>query len=94
MRQVNVHEAKTQLSKLLEAVERGEEVTIARNGRPVATLNRVASPRRAGFGSVPEFEAWTPERLAEIDQQLAGELAEAEGVEQQELSSGFASRAS
>ena len=35
---VNVYEAKTQLSKLLEAVERGEKVTIARAGRPIADL--------------------------------------------------------
>ena len=33
---VNVHEAKTHLSRLLERVERGEEIVIARNGRPVA----------------------------------------------------------
>ena len=35
---VNVYEAKTQLSKLLEMVERGESVTIARAGRPIADL--------------------------------------------------------
>lgn len=35
---VNVHEAKTHLSRLLERVERGEEVTIARAGTPVARL--------------------------------------------------------
>ena len=35
---VNVHEAKTTLSKLLAAVERGERVTIARAGKPVADL--------------------------------------------------------
>ena len=35
---VNVHEAKTQLSRLLARVEAGEEVTIARNGAPVARL--------------------------------------------------------
>lgn len=39
MRQVNVHEAKTELSKLLEAVEAGERVIIARAGRPVAVLS-------------------------------------------------------
>lgn len=36
--QVNVHEAKTHLSRLLEQVERGDEIVIARNGRPVARL--------------------------------------------------------
>ncbi|KYH45313.1 type II toxin-antitoxin system Phd/YefM family antitoxin [Branchiibius sp. NY16-3462-2] len=35
---VNVYEAKAQLSKLLEMVERGESVTIARAGKPVADL--------------------------------------------------------
>jgi antitoxin (DNA-binding transcriptional repressor) of toxin-antitoxin stability system len=40
MRQVNVHEAKTNLSALLTAVEAGEEVVIARSGRPVARLVR------------------------------------------------------
>jgi prevent-host-death family protein len=35
---VNVHEAKTHLSKLLERVESGEEIVIARAGRPVARL--------------------------------------------------------
>ncbi len=35
---VNVHEAKTHLSRLLAIVERGGEVTIARAGRPIARL--------------------------------------------------------
>lgn len=35
---VNIHEAKTQLSKLIEAIGRGEDVIIARNGEPVARL--------------------------------------------------------
>lgn len=38
MRQVNIHEAKTQLSRLLEDVERGERIVIARAGQPVAVL--------------------------------------------------------
>jgi len=51
MTQVNVHEAKTHLSRLLEQVEAGEEVVISRAGRPVARLvaYRVpAKPRRPG----------------------------------------------
>jgi prevent-host-death family protein len=43
---VNIHEAKTHLSRLLEQVERGEEVVIARAGVPVARLLPFA-PRRA-----------------------------------------------
>ena len=42
---VNVHEAKTNLSRLLAQVEGGEEVVIARNGKPVAQL--VACQRRS-----------------------------------------------
>jgi prevent-host-death family protein len=45
--QVNVHEAKSKLSKLLELVEEGETVVIARNGHPVAEL--VPARRKAGF---------------------------------------------
>jgi prevent-host-death family protein len=48
VRQVNVHEAKTELSRLLEEVEGGERVVIARAGEPVAVLvpYRVAVRRR------------------------------------------------
>jgi prevent-host-death family protein len=42
MRTVNVHEAKTHLSMLLGVVEDGEDVVIARAGRPVARLTRYA----------------------------------------------------
>jgi prevent-host-death family protein len=45
--QVNVHEAKSQLSRLLELVESGESVVIARNGTPVARL--VPAARQVGF---------------------------------------------
>jgi prevent-host-death family protein len=44
MAMVNVHDAKTHLSKLLERVEAGEEIVIARAGTPVAKLVAV-SPR-------------------------------------------------
>ena len=42
--QVNVHEAKTQLSRLLAEVERGREVIVARDGVPVAKLVPFPSP--------------------------------------------------
>ena len=47
---MNVHEAKTHLSRLLEAVERGEDVVIARSGKPVARLvpARSQGARRPG----------------------------------------------
>lgn len=51
---VNVHDAKTQLSRLLAAVERGESVVIARAGRPIATLTAYQPPtgRVAAPGSM------------------------------------------
>jgi len=42
---INVHEAKTNLSKLLVRVEAGEEIIIARAGRPVARLSAVHEAR-------------------------------------------------
>ena len=53
MRTVNMHDAKSQLSRLVEAVESGEtdEVVIARNGRPAARLVPMLSAGR------------TPERI-------------------------------
>jgi len=49
---VNVHEAKTHLSRLLERVSRGEEIIIAKAGRPVARLVSVEDrPARRVPGS-------------------------------------------
>ena len=47
---VNIHEAKTHLSKLLERVRKGEEVLIAKSGRPVAKLVPL-DPRQRQPGS-------------------------------------------
>ena len=51
METVNVHEAKTHLSRLLAQVEAGEEVIIARNGKPVARLVAVQKRGKPQFGS-------------------------------------------
>ncbi len=42
-RTVNIHEAKTHLSELVAAVERGEEIVVARRGTPVVRLVLVES---------------------------------------------------
>ena len=50
--EVNIHEAKTHLSRLLERVAMGEEVIIAKAGKPVAKLVAVEPARRKfKFGS-------------------------------------------
>lgn len=54
---VNVHEAKTHLSRLLERVKGGEEIVLAKAGRPYARLVPIEpKPRELGFvpGSVPD----------------------------------------
>ncbi len=69
MRMVNVHKAKTELSRLLEAVEAGEEVVIARAGRPVARLLPVPADvrlpgRLAGkLRIAPDFDAPLPPEI-------------------------------
>ncbi len=48
---VNVHEAKTHLSRLLARVEQGEDIVIARAGRPIARLSKyVAEPEKRVMG--------------------------------------------
>ena len=49
---VNVHEAKTKLSRLLAQAEAGEDVIIARSGTPVARLELVQKPGKREFGSM------------------------------------------
>ena len=71
MQTVNIHAAKTHLSRLLDAVADGEEILIARAGRPVARLvplEGATAPQRrqlgrlAGQFSVPEdFDAPLPD---------------------------------
>ncbi|WP_338074746.1 type II toxin-antitoxin system Phd/YefM family antitoxin [Kineococcus vitellinus] len=68
---VNVHEAKTHLSRLLEAVERGEDVVIARSGKPVARLvpARSRGARRPGSWKgrlvvAPDFDETPDDVLA------------------------------
>jgi len=51
--QFNIHEAKTQLSRIVERVEHGETVIISRAGRPVAKVVPLpAVRRRSGRGSL------------------------------------------
>ncbi len=56
---VNVHDAKTRFSKLLEQVRRGGEVIIAKAGRPVARLTAYAPrPRKIAAPGGMEGQGW------------------------------------
>ena len=78
MAEFNVHEAKSNLSRLLALVERGEEVIIKRNGEPVADL--VRHRRRTGRrtlgalrGTISLPEGWdAPMTDEQVDRFLAG----------------------
>lgn len=68
--EVNVHEAKTHLSKLLERVALGEEVIIAKAGTPVAKLVPLNVARREfKFGSA-RGEFAVPDDSAEADREI------------------------
>jgi prevent-host-death family protein len=49
--EVNIHEAKSNLSKLIERARAGDEVIIAKAGTPMVRLVPVDSPRKPIFGS-------------------------------------------
>lgn len=71
MTTVNIHAAKTHLSRLVEEAAAGKEIVIAKAGKPVAKLGPLAAGREkrklgvlAGKGTVPaDFDASLPEEL-------------------------------
>jgi len=79
MKQVNIHDAKTHLSHLIEEVEHGEDVVIARHNRPVARLVPIATTTRIP-GALQEkitihddFDTpWPDEALAAFRDKLEG----------------------
>ena len=67
---VNIHEAKTHLSRLLKRVAGGEEVVIAKAGKPIARLSPVAAPGKRVLGLdkdqgfiADDFDAPLPEDI-------------------------------
>jgi prevent-host-death family protein len=70
---VNVHEAKTQLSRLLLNVESGEEVVIARDGKPVARLVRYEEARKKRVLGRDAGKVWiSPNFDDEVDPETWG----------------------
>jgi len=74
METVNMHEAKTHLSRLVERAARGEEIIIARSGRPVARLVPLAGQERPRvFGRMrgkiriaDDFDAPLPDDVVDL----------------------------
>ncbi|PPQ39503.1 type II toxin-antitoxin system Phd/YefM family antitoxin [Rhodopila globiformis] len=80
MRTVNIHEAKTHFSQLVEAAANGETVIIARAGKPLARLTALEQPaaggqRRLGFmrGQVTVPDDFDTLGAAEIAAMFHGE---------------------
>jgi prevent-host-death family protein len=69
--EVNIHEAKTHLSRLLQRVAEGEEVTIARAGVPVARLVAVEKKRNVRPMGFARDEIWMAD---DFDAPLPDEL--------------------
>jgi prevent-host-death family protein len=73
MKYVNTHDAKTQLSKLIAAAQKGEEIVICQAGKPVARLTGYTGGRKVpklgtGAGKVVLHPGWdSPETDAEIE---------------------------
>ena len=77
---VNMHEAKSSLSRLVAQVAAGEEVVIARAGKPVAKLVKYElEPRKLGGW---EGKVWMADDFDETDEEL---IALFEGSEDEEL---------
>ena len=58
MKQIGVHEARTQLSRLLDEVERGETITITRHGLPIARLVPVRGRQRSVKEAIAALKAF------------------------------------
>ncbi len=65
MTKVNVHEAKTHLSKLLEKAMNGEEVVIAKAGKPMVRLVPIEPENKDWFG-MDEGKAWIADDFDEL----------------------------
>ena len=72
MKQVNLYEAKTQLSALVEAAAAGEEIVIAKNGKPRVKLVAVDPPARKApreFGFWAKYDWEPPEMFPETTEE-------------------------
>ncbi|MBK7641605.1 MAG: type II toxin-antitoxin system Phd/YefM family antitoxin [Planctomycetes bacterium] len=69
-RQVNIHEAKTQFSKLVERAEAGEEIIIARDGQPCARLVPLAAGSRRSLTGKFAGQIWMADDFMETPQDV------------------------
>ena len=78
MKTVNIHEAKTQLSKLVQAASKGEPFIIAKAGKQVVKVNALTAPNNDQCtGRDQAVLPWKPLRIAESQCASIGTGAEA-----------------
>jgi prevent-host-death family protein len=69
-RQVNIHQAKTNFSQLVERAEAGEEIIIARDGHPCARLVPLASGSRRSMAGKFAGQIWMADDFMETPQDI------------------------
>lgn len=70
MTTVNIHEAKTNLSKLLEKALNGEEVVIARSGKPLVRLVPIEEKEKEDWFGMDEGKVWISEDFDKLDPEI------------------------
>jgi prevent-host-death family protein len=78
MRTINIHEAKTHLSRLVDEAEKGEPFIIAKAGKPKVKVVPIDDPPAKGKHRLGFMKGVykLPENFDKIDKQLDGEIEE------------------
>lgn len=70
MQIVNIHDAKTNLSKLIEKTKSGEEIIIAKAGKPVAKLMEYKAKAKKRKLGLWKGKVWMPEDFNDEDPEI------------------------
>lgn len=75
MTKVNIHAAKTQLSKLIELAKKGEDVVIAKNGVPEALIIPYEKPQKDWFG-IDAGKIWIADDFDELPEDILNMMSD------------------
>ena len=75
MQTVNIHKAQTQLSRLVDQVSAGEEIVIARTGRPVARLVSLA-PKKMRTPGIAHGQLQVPDTFGQAHARIIADMFE------------------
>lgn len=76
IRTINIHQAKTHLSRLVDEAEQGESFIIAKAGRPKVLVSRLDAPKTTGKRRLGTLEGLytLPKNFTEIDREMDKEV--------------------